>query len=160
MVGIISRELFALLWPWKLQNFLHYCCYCSCSKNYTSRVICTYEMMLLSRRTQNYCLLVEINREGYPTRNKAGEEKQQLEQKKKNMKEENCNDAYYNLMSFSLGTDFMKWRQESTPALLKSCEVEIVMPDLAFWPLVWELEGKGGIKGFGRPLCRTVADGV
>lgn len=65
-------------------------------------------MMLLSRRTQNYCLLVEINREGYPTRNKAGEEKQQLEQKKKNMKEENCNDAYYNLMSFSLGTDFMK----------------------------------------------------
>lgn len=162
MTGMIFKELYvALLWLWKLQNFLHYCCYCSCCKNYTSRVMRTYEMMLLSRRTQNYCPIAEITREGYPTRNESGEEKQWLEQKKKKgTKEENRNDAYYNLISFSPGTDLLKWGQGSTPALPEFCDVEILMLHLAFWPLVWGLGWKAAKKHFGRPLCRTVADEV
>lgn len=44
-------------------------------------------MMLLSR-TQNYFPVAKITREGYPTRNKPGEEKQWLEQKKKKERHE------------------------------------------------------------------------
>lgn len=80
--------------------------------------------------------------------------------KKKGMKEENCNDAYYNLISFSPGTDLLKWGQGSTPALPEFCDVEILMLHLAFWPLVWGLGWKAAKKHFGRPLCRTVADEV
>ena len=93
MLGIISREPFVSSWLSKPENSRDYRHYRFC-RNLHCRVICTYQMMLLRRRTPEL-YSSQWNYQGRIFYKKYSRRGKAVVRTKKSLKEENCNDAYY-----------------------------------------------------------------